>query len=50
MVLRKRGEEVPLTPTEWKILAKLMGAPGRVFTKAQLYATAGGNPGATRTP
>ena len=44
MVLRKRGEEVPLTPTEWKILAKLMGAPGRVFTKAQLYATAGGEP------
>lgn len=44
MVLRKRGEEVPLTPTEWKILAKLMGAPGRVFTKAQLYACVGGEP------
>lgn len=44
MVLRKRGEEVPLTPTEWKILVKLMGAPGRVFTKAQLYACVGGEP------
>ena len=37
MVLRKNGEVVPLTPTELKIAAKLMAAPGRVYTKAQLY-------------
>ena len=37
MVLRKNGEVVPLTPTEPKIAAKLMAAPGRVYTKAQLY-------------
>ena len=28
---------MPLTPTELKIAAKLMAAPGRVYTKAQLY-------------
>ena len=42
MVLRKNGEVVPLTPTELKIAAKLMAAPGRVYTKAQLYACIGG--------
>ena len=42
MVLRKNGEVVPLTTTELKIAAKLMAAPGRVYTKAQLYACIGG--------
>lgn len=41
-VLRKRGRVVPLTPTELKIVVKLMQSPGRVYTKAQLYACIGG--------
>ena len=36
-VVRKNGTVITLTPSEFKILAKLMRAPGRVFTKAQLY-------------
>ena len=36
-VLIKRGEQIYLTPTEYKILIKLMGNPGRIFTKVQLY-------------
>ena len=35
--LRRGGEPIPLTPTEYKILALLMRSPGRIFTKAQLY-------------
>lgn len=42
LVLRKRGKAIPLTAFEFKILAKLMSAPGRVFTKAQLYEAAMG--------
>ena len=42
MVLRKNGGGGALTPTELKIAAKLMAAPGRVYTKAQLYACIGG--------
>lgn len=41
-ILRKRGRIVPLTPAELKIVVKLMSAPGRVYTKAQLYACIGG--------
>lgn len=41
-VLRKRGRILPLTPAEMKIVVKLMSAPGRVYTKAQLYACIGG--------
>lgn len=41
-VLRKRGRVIPLTPTELKIVVKLMQSPGRVYTKAQLYACIGG--------
>lgn len=41
-VLRKRGRIVPLTPAELKITAKLMHSPGRVYTKAQLYESIGG--------
>ena len=33
----QNGRPVPLTPTEYKILAQLMAAPGRIFTKVQLY-------------
>ena len=41
-ILRKRGRVIPLTPTEMKIVLKLMHSPGRVYTKAQLYACIGG--------
>lgn len=41
-ILRKRGRVVPLTPAELKIVVKLMQSPGRVYTKAQLYACIGG--------
>ena len=41
-ILRKQGRVVPLTPTELKIVVKLMQSPGRVYTKAQLYACIGG--------
>lgn len=36
-VFTKKGEIIFLTPTELKILTKLMKSPGRVYTKAQLY-------------
>ncbi len=35
--LQKNGEDIQLTPTEFKILSTLMEKPGRVFTKAQIY-------------
>lgn len=35
--LTKNGQSIPLTPMEYKILALLMCAPGRIFTKIQLY-------------
>ena len=37
MQLYKKGVPVPLTPTEYRILAQLMRSPGRIFTKVQLY-------------
>ena len=40
MRLEKDGVLVELTPTEFRILAKLMQSPGRVFTRAQLYESA----------
>lgn len=36
-LLKKKEKTVPLTSTEFKILAKLMKSPGRIFTKSQLY-------------
>ena len=42
MILTKNGRTVSLTPTEYRILKKLMGAPGRVYTKAQLYESGAG--------
>ena len=41
-VLKKRGKVIPLTPSELKIIMKLMQSPGRVYTKAQLYTCIGG--------
>ena len=37
MQLYKNGAPIALTPTEYKILAQLTRAPGRIFTKVQLY-------------
>ena len=37
LTLSKNGEDIPLTPTEYKILAMLMESPGRVFTRVQIY-------------
>lgn len=34
--VRKTGEPVPLTPTEFKILEAMAKSPGRVFTRLQL--------------
>lgn len=43
LTLEKRGEPIPLTATEYKILVMLMKAPGRVFTKMQLYEEVNGD-------
>ena len=45
LTLSRTGEPVPLTAAELKIMAKLMSSPGRVFTKAQLYACVSGEDG-----
>ena len=37
LTLAKNGEDISLTPTEYKILAILMESPGRVFTRVQIY-------------
>lgn len=34
--LTKNGKDIPLTPTEYKLLVFMMKSPGRVFTKSQL--------------
>ncbi len=36
-ILKKSGRAINLTSTEYKIIAKLMRNPGKVFTKNQLY-------------
>ncbi len=35
--VEKEGQTISLTPMEYKILAKLMKSPGRIYTKVQLY-------------
>lgn len=42
MSLTKNEQTIALTPMEFKILAKLMSEPGRVFTKTQLYQSTSG--------
>ncbi len=37
VTVTKNGEDIALTPTEFKILTLLMKNPGRVFTKVQIY-------------
>ncbi len=39
----KDGVQIALTPMEFKILAQLMSAPGRIFTKVQLYEAINGD-------
>lgn len=47
LVLTRRGESVALTAAELKIVAHLLSAPGRVFTKEQLYACVTGDDAAS---
>ena len=42
MTVTKNGKQIFLTPTEYKILLKLMRSPGRVYTKAQIYESING--------
>lgn len=44
LTLSKRGETVPLTAAELKIMAAFMAAPGRVLSKGSLYAAVNGEP------
>lgn len=37
LALRKSGQEIFLTPMEYKILALFMKNPGTIFTKVQIY-------------
>ncbi|MFD0712694.1 response regulator transcription factor [Paenibacillus sp. GCM10027626] len=36
-MLYKPGKPIPLSSTEYKLLALFMGAPGRIFTKKQIF-------------
>lgn len=42
-VVKKRGQEIPLTPSEMKILAALVKYPGKVFTRDELIRIALGS-------
>ncbi len=42
MSITKNGQGIVLTPTEYKIMLKLMKTPGRVFTRTQLYESVNG--------
>ena len=37
LIVRKNGTDISLTSSEYKILAKMMRTPGRIYTKTQLY-------------
>ena len=37
VTLTKNGEQVVITPTEYKMLSLFMKSPGKVFTKQQIY-------------
>jgi two-component system response regulator MtrA len=41
-VARRRGEEIRLTPTEFRLLAQLASRPGQVFTREMLLETVWG--------
>ncbi|MER0281708.1 response regulator transcription factor [Clostridioides difficile] len=36
LTLKKKGQEIVITPNEFKLLSFLMKSPGRVYTKSQL--------------
>lgn len=36
LILRKKGNEIVITPNEYKLLSFMMKSPGRVYTKSQL--------------
>lgn len=42
-VVRRAGEEIELTPTEFNLLATLASQPGRAFTRLQLLDASQGN-------
>ena len=42
VTLKKRDEVVPITPTEYKMMLLFMKAPGKVFTKMQIYQAVNG--------
>ena len=43
LTLEKRGLPIALTATEYKLLVMMMKAPGKVFTKRQLYEEVNGD-------
>ncbi len=43
LIVRKRGQIVALTASEFKIIARLISSPGRVYTKDQLYEAVSGD-------
>lgn len=42
LIFTKKGMTINLTPTEYRILAKLMKSPGRIYAKSQLYESVNG--------
>ena len=42
-ILKKNNKVIPLTSTELKILALMLKAPGKVFTKTQIYEVINGD-------
>lgn len=42
-IVKKQGEEIMLTKTEYKILELLMQSPGRIYTKQQIFDYARGD-------
>ena len=42
VTLKKGGEVIAITPTEYKMLKLFMQAPGKVFTKMQIYQAVNG--------
>lgn len=41
--LKKKGNIIAMTPTEYKILSLLMKTPGKIFTKMQIYENINGD-------
>ena len=42
LIFTKNSDIINLTPTEYRILAKLMKSPGRIYAKSQLYESING--------